>query len=38
MNLWVLDEKLAYHYYLASDVQFKQLKDDVMQNWERWPG
>jgi hypothetical protein len=31
MNLWVLDEKLAYHYYLASDVPFKQLKDDVMQ-------
>jgi hypothetical protein len=31
MNLWVLDEKLAYHYYLASDVQFKQLRSDVMQ-------
>jgi hypothetical protein len=31
MNLWVLDEKLAYHYYLASDVPFKQLKNDVMQ-------
>lgn len=31
MNLWVIDEKLAYHYYLASDVPFRQLKEDVMQ-------
>ena len=22
MNLWILDEKLAYHYYLASDIPF----------------
>ena len=22
MNLWILDEKLAYHYYLASDLRF----------------
>jgi hypothetical protein len=22
MNLWILDEKLAYHYYLASDIRF----------------
>jgi len=26
MNLWIIDEKLAYHYYLASDKQFKQLE------------
>jgi hypothetical protein len=31
MNLWVVDEKLAYHYYLASDVPFKQLKKEIMQ-------
>jgi hypothetical protein len=30
MNLWVIDEKLAYHYYLASDVPFKHLRKDVM--------
>ena len=22
MNLWILDEKLTYHYYLASDIRF----------------
>jgi hypothetical protein len=27
MNLWILDEKLAYHYYLASDIPFD--KQDV---------
>jgi hypothetical protein len=26
MNLWILDEKLAYHYYLASDKRFAQLE------------
>lgn len=31
MNLWVVDEKLSYHYYLASDIPFKQLKKEVMQ-------
>lgn len=25
MNLWILDEKLAYHYYLASDKQLDQV-------------
>jgi uncharacterized protein YeaO (DUF488 family) len=29
MNLWILDEKLAYHYYLASDIPFEQ--QDVHQ-------
>lgn len=24
-NLWILDEKLAYHYYLASDVPFSKV-------------
>jgi len=27
MNLWILDEKLTYHYYLASDIPFD--KQDV---------
>ena len=27
MNLWILDEKLTYHYYLASDIPFN--KQDV---------
>ncbi len=26
MNLWILDEKLAYHYYLASDKLFNQVE------------
>ena len=26
MNLWIIDEKLAYHHYLASDKLFKQLE------------
>lgn len=25
-NLWIIDEKLAYHYYLSSDIPFKQVK------------
>lgn len=25
MNLWILDEKLAYHFYLASDLRFDQM-------------
>ena len=29
MNLWILDEKLAYHYYLASDKALSQMKDAV---------
>lgn len=31
MNLWIIDEKLAYHFYLASDVPFKSLKNDIVQ-------
>lgn len=26
MNLWIIDEKLAFHYYLASDIAFKEQK------------
>jgi hypothetical protein len=26
MNLWIIDEKLAYHHYLASDRLFKQME------------
>jgi hypothetical protein len=29
MNLWILDEKLAYHYYLASDKRFTQMREVV---------
>jgi len=29
MNLWILDEKLAYHYYLASDKRLSQMKEAV---------
>ena len=25
-NLWIIDEKLAYHYYLASDLKVSQMK------------
>src|SRR5947207_1653499 len=26
MNLWVIDEKLAYHYYLASDNRLDEMQ------------
>lgn len=29
-NLWVIDDKLAFHQYLASDIPFKELKKDVI--------
>ncbi len=31
MNLWIIDEKLAYHFYLASDIAFKSLQKDVLE-------
>jgi hypothetical protein len=31
MNLWVVDEKLAFHNYLASDIPFKQLREDIIK-------
>lgn len=30
MNLWIIDERLAYHFYLASDIPFKSLQKDVL--------
>lgn len=30
MNLWVIDEKLAFHEYLASDIPFSQLKKEII--------
>src|SRR6185437_4802167 len=30
MNLWIIDEKLAYHFYLASDIPFKDLRKEVL--------
>jgi hypothetical protein len=29
MNLWMIDEKLSFHYYLASNLQFSQQGDVV---------
>jgi hypothetical protein len=29
MNLWILDEQLAYHYYLASDKKFGSSREFV---------
>jgi len=29
MNLWIIDERLAYHHYLASDLRFDQMPDDI---------
>jgi len=30
MNLWVLNERLVYHHYLASDVPFRRMTDTVV--------
>ena len=35
MNLWILDERLAYHYYLASDKKFSQLDAIEVDNEKR---
>jgi len=29
MNLWIIDEKLAYHYYLASDKRLSQMPEAI---------
>src|SRR5207249_2333553 len=29
MNLWVIDERLAYHHYLASDKRFDKITDVI---------
>jgi hypothetical protein len=32
-NLWIIDEKLSYHYYLASDLSFKTMNTvDINSN------
>lgn len=30
MNLWVLDERLVYHHYLASDIPFRKMTEAVV--------
>ena len=35
MNLWIIDEKLAYHHYLASDKRFKQLEPIEVESKNR---
>ncbi len=35
MNLWMIDEKLAYHHYLASDKLFKQLEPIEIESKNR---
>lgn len=35
-NLWIIDEKLAYHKYLASDKEFNQMQGEIaLQSAER---
>lgn len=34
-NLWLIDEKLAYHYYLASDIKMKKNESINVQSDER---
>jgi hypothetical protein len=33
LNLWMIDERLAYHYYLASDKEFRSM--EVLENESR---
>jgi hypothetical protein len=37
MNLWLLDDRLYFHYYLASDMPFKDMKETVTQQSEDRP-
>lgn len=37
MNLWLLDDRLSYHYYLASDLAFKAMKETVQRDSEDRP-
>ncbi len=37
MNLWIIDEKLSYHYYLASDKPLSQMEDVVDNDSESRP-
>jgi hypothetical protein len=37
MNLWLLDDRLYFHYYLASDMPIKEMKQTVKQQSEDRP-
>ncbi len=37
MNLWLLDDRLYFHYYLASDMPFSEMKETVRQQSEDRP-
>ncbi|MFC1708039.1 hypothetical protein ACFL59_14685 [Planctomycetota bacterium] len=37
MNLWIIDEKLAFHHYLASDKRVSQLKEVVDSDSQKRP-
>lgn len=37
MNLWIIDEKLAYHYFLASDKPLNQIGDTIAVDSEDRP-
>jgi hypothetical protein len=32
MNLWIIDERLAFHHYLASDLPLKKYRSDVLDS------
>lgn len=36
-NLWILDETLAYHHYLASDKQLRSMKKTIKSNSQKEP-
>jgi hypothetical protein len=37
MNLWLLDDRLYFHYYLASDMAFRDMKETIKQESEDRP-
>ncbi len=37
MNLWLLDDRLYFHYYLASDMPFSEMKETIRQESEDRP-
>ena len=34
-NLWIIDEKLSYHSYMASDLSLKKIKSTEIEGLER---
>jgi hypothetical protein len=34
-NLWMIDERLSYHYYLSSDLEFRKTEIEVKQKHEK---